>query len=830
MKKILKGLTLFLLTLVLIPIAKVNAQSYNDTIDDKAHWIPGDYVIKQSGATKKYQQMVIMERRSDRQFVYCLQPGTMLDENLVYTGYDDEDAYLLSSMSKEQWTRIKLLAYYGYGYGSHTDQHWYSITQFMIWQTVPRGQDIYFTDTLNGNRIAKYTAEMQELETLVSNHFKQPSFSNTNQEMTIGDTFNLTDNNGVLEHYSVTSSNNLSVSKNGNTLSITANEVGQSSVTLTKSDRRFNLPPIIYVDPTSQDVMVFGSYDPLKTSFNINVIGGKITINKKDSETNTSKPQGEATLEGAIYGVYKSDGTKIATITTDKNGFAQSGYLPSLGDFYLREEKASKGYQLDNTNYYFTLTKDNLYPVVDVHEKVINRDFEFTKVYANSSTGIMKAEPNVKFGFYHNGELYKTATTDSNGRIKINLPYGKYVVKQLSSTTNYEKADDFEIEVYDMGDTTYKVIANAEITAKLKVIKIDKDTGDIIARAGIKFKIFNVDKNEYVCQSVTYPNATTICEFETNSEGILITPYPIGSGHYLLEEVDQVIDGYLWNDKSEEFEIGENSELMNGNEYGILFEVKFENKEVKGQVDLKKYGEELVIENGSYHYDKIPLGNVAYNLYASEDIYSANGVLIYKKDSLIGTTKTLNDGSASFKDLYLGKYYLLEQSSSNGNVVDSTKHYFELTYKDQYTAIVIKNIELENHLPKGTLEFTKTDLVTGEAISNTKIEIYYVDEESDKLIFTGYTSEDGKIVIDNLFTGKFYIIETEASTGYQITNEKVLFEITEDGEIVKANMTNEQIVEIPNTGVTDSKILNIISIILIVVGTGFIIYDKTKRK
>ena len=56
------------------------------------------------------------------------------------------------------------------------------------------------------------------------------------------------------------------------------------------------------------------------------------------------------------------------------------------------------------------------------------------------------------------------------------------------------------------------------------------------------------------------------------------------------------------------------------------------------------------------------------------------------------------------------------------------------------------------------------------------------------------------------------------------------FEITEDGQIIKANMTNELVVEVPNTGISDSNILNIIGIVVIVLGIGYIAYDKFKKK
>ena len=130
--------------------------------------------------------------------------------------------------------------------------------------------------------------------------------------------------------------------------------------------------------------------------------------------------------------------------------------------------------------------------------------------------------------------------------------------------------DDFKFEVREVGETINKVFGNAEITARLKVIKIDQDTKQVIERSNIKFKIFDVKNNEYVSQTITYPTAMTIDTFETDDNGILITPYPLKSGTYYLEEVDQVIDGYLWNDKSVEFEIGGKTHRRLSHPYPVL--------------------------------------------------------------------------------------------------------------------------------------------------------------------------------------------------------------------------------------------------------------------
>ena len=176
------------------------------------------------------------------------------------------------------------------------------------------------------------------------------------------------------------------VTKNGNSLNITATEVGNITFDITRNGNRYGEPTKLYYAVDSQNVVRRGNIDPTRTNLEIKVVGGKVTPNKYDDETLTNTPQGEATLEGAVYGIYKDDGTKVGTVTTGKDGKATSDYLPSLGRFYLLEEMASTGYQLDKNKYYFEITTNNLFPEVQVFEKVISLDFDFTKVYANDKT------------------------------------------------------------------------------------------------------------------------------------------------------------------------------------------------------------------------------------------------------------------------------------------------------------------------------------------------------------------------------------------------------------------------------------------------------------
>lgn len=820
--KIINGLMLLLIGISCVPT--VNASTYNETFNDKSQWISGDYILKVKGSTRKYQQMTVITRNSDGSFVYCIEPGTPVSDGAVYPGQDFDQSYV-GQMTQEQWRRITLLAYYGYGYGNHTDIHWYTVTQYLIWQTVPHGYDIYFTDSLNGNRITKYTNEINELNRLVEEHNISPNITNDTIDMVIGDTVELTDSNNVLNKFEVVDTDNVSASISGNTLSITANDVGDGSVTISKRDKNYSHPAIIYYHPTSQDLMMRGAYDPIDVNLKIEIVGGKVSVKKVDMDTGLGIAQGDATLDGAVYGIYDLEGNRVGEVISKGGEYVTSDYLPSLGTFYLKEEKSSTGYELNETKYFFNITKEDLYPEIDVTEKVIERDLKIFKVYASDETGFLTGEPNVTFDIYlkSTGEKVTSITTDENGYATATLPYGTYTVRQVSSTEDHEMVEDFEIVVNEYSeDPIYKLLANAEITARLKVIKIDSETGNTIPVAGIKFKIFDVKNNEYVCQVTDKEQ----CVFETNDEGILLTPLPLESGTYRLEEQDQKLDGYLWNEEALTFAIGDDSTLINDDVFGAIVEVEFENTQVKGKVEINKTGEELIIEDDSYHYEKIKLEGAEFELRANEDII-VGGKTYYKKGELVTILVTDKDGYASIDNLPLGKYTLKEIKSANNNVLDPNTYEFELVYEDQYTEVVYKTFTLNNKYPKGELEFTKTDLVTGDPLPDTKIEIF---TENGVKVFEGRTDENGKIIITDLPVGKYFILESDAPDGYILNEEKMWFSITENGEIVKADMTNEKIVEVPNTLQEKDILIEIISATLLLSGIGIIIYAKKKSK
>lgn len=825
-KKIMKWVLIpvFLFCMLFIPNNSVKANS-SDSFYGK--WINNIYFSKFKNGIVRSEQARIIRRNSDGQFVYCIEPGTTLLENHLMPSYNSNQASI-SGMSEEKWNRIQKLAYYGYGYNGRTDDKWYAITQYLIWRTNTLGWDTYFTDSFRGNIIYPFQTEIAQLTKDVDEHFIKPSFDNKTFDINVGETLTLTDSNNVLSKYEIKSTNGASIGKSGNVINISHIEKGNIKIILEKKLQRFKSKPIVYVDDSSQNVMLAGNLDSVQAVININIHGGKVEIEKTDKDTGVNKPQGEsATLKGAIYGIYTENDIKVGTITTDENGQAISSELPKIGRYYLIEEKASQGYLIDDTTkYYFEITKEDLYPKIKVFEKIISRRFEFTKVFANEKTGIMTPEPNVVFGFFNSkNELVAKETTDSNGRIKVDLVYGTYIVKQLTSTPNYEKVDDFVIKVEEIGEPIYKVIANANIKAKLKVMKIDSESKEVLKIRGIKFKIFNIEEGKYVCHKISYPTLKDVCEFETDKNGEFVTPYDLKSGKYRLEEVDQIIDGYLWNNKTYEFEIGENSEIINDKDHGMILLLKYSNEQVNGKIEINKIGEELIKEDGSYRYEEIKLKDTIFNIYADEDIITKDGIVHYKKGDIVGTITTDENGYAFIDNLYLGKYYFQEIKTSNSNLqIDDKKYYFELKYKDQYTNLIVETILVKNYYKKGSLEFVKTDLSSGKTLENTIIEIYTTNDE---LIYTGVTDKDGKIIINDLPLGDYYILEKKAPENYKLNTEKHYFSIDENGEIEKFILTNELIIKIPNTSKNE---LNINFLIISGISFGLLVLIYVKKK
>lgn len=720
----------------------------------------------------------------DGKVAYCIEPRVHEGTNNYTEG--SWDAANLDDDIKDE---ILTITYYGYTYPGHNTIKYYAATQAMLWETIMGdGSWVKITTELWGKgKELDISAERAEIKRLVANHTKKPSFNGNTYETIVGDTIHLHDNNNVLSDYRINVENaKYTINENDLAITPTSNDVKVSFIKNLTYDSNYK---IFYGDGI-QNLIVYGNTDPVYADVKVNAYYGGVEMYKQDRETTTA--QGQASLASAIYGVYKNNGTLVTKLTTDEKGYAKSGEILERGDYYLQELVPSKGYKLDQTKYSFSV--NGKVPVkMYVKEDIIENSISILKQYGdvNGETTFLNAEPNVTFEIYYaNGKKYKEITTDKNGYASTKLPYGIWKFHQVNSTTGYAKIYDFNIIVDESSEENqhYNILNNSFPTY-VKVVKVDSETKKVIALANTTFKILNTDTNQIVTQ---YVGGKVYDEFSTDETGTFTTYLKIPSGNYKLIEV-KAPNGYVINKNGLFFSIGENTDFHYTN-YGPVIELKYENKPIKGQIEIIKKGEKVILEKNSFSYGEDYLKDVIFKIYANDDVVSSDGkTLYYEKGELVDTIITDKNGYATSKKLPLGKYYVIEDKTSSEYVLDVSKHEISLEKVDDSVELVYETLNLKNVLKKSKLEFTKTDLTTGEVIPNTKVEIYYASDKGDKLIYSGITDKNGKIIIDGLFVGDFYIVEIEPSTGYKINEEKEYFTVKENRQIIKANMTNEKI-------------------------------------
>ena len=546
MKKLIKYFVFILLlgtAFILNNNFKVKAESFyeGEYIDNM--WMTRDY----NGA-HWYQKARFFRNSANGKESYCLDPFDLFSENSYYSSSTN-----YSGFSNDTLNKIKLAAYYGYGYSGHTDKKWYAITQLVIWRYSVPGGNFYFTDGLDGNRISTYDSDINSLINMINNHYKKPSFDNSEHKVIIGNSLTLSDTNGVLSNYNITNGNGLNINKSGNSLVINTDKIGTYNISLAKNSSG-NSPTYFYTSSSSQNMMIRGNVDNVVSNLKIKVEGGYININKLDDDTKTCKAQGDASIDGAIYDIYH--GSELVDSLTIKDCKAKSKGLP-YGDYDIIERTPGIGYQKDDKSYLVTIDDTNSDYVLNLTNKVIKSNIEITKLYGSKEEENYKVEPNIEFGLYDkNDNLISTYVTNKSGYIKFELPYGRYTLKQLNTTENYDKVEDIKVIVDEKSDKKmHFVLKNNLSTTKIKIIKKDKDTNREILDSTALFKIKNITTGKYIYHIVG-GEKTNI--FRINKDGYLITDVDIEFGTYEIIEI-LAPNGYKLNKDKIILDINNNS-------------------------------------------------------------------------------------------------------------------------------------------------------------------------------------------------------------------------------------------------------------------------------
>ena len=453
---------------------------------------------------------------------------------------------------------------------------------------------------------------------------------------------------------------------------------------------------IRYVVPEAQSAAIEWNKVTQKSFHNI-LKKFRVTVTKSDSETGTA--QGDASLAGATYGIYKGE-TLIDSYTTDENSQFTTQYYVCDSDWSIREINPSEGYLLDPTVYPVG-AEPELYTIelndtaIDATEEIIKGNIAIIKHTDDGETQIETPEAGAEFEvFLKSAGSYEAAKEterdylicDENGFCQsIDLPYGLYSVRQKVGWPGREL---IEFEVYIAQDRqTYRfLINNANFESYIKIVKVDAETGKVIPYAGAGFQLYRPD-GSLITQTFTYPEITEIDTFYTNAEGYLITPEPLeyGSGYSLVEQFAPY--GYTLSTEPVYFDVTQDA---SSEESGVtIIEVVKENVAQKGIIKVSKTGEvfaSVAESNGVYQpvYEVQGLPGAVFEITAVEDVYTLDGTLRYSAGEVVDTITVDDSGNGQSKPLYLGKFEIREIEFPYGMVdTGAEPQIVELTYAGQ---------------------------------------------------------------------------------------------------------------------------------------------------
>ncbi|WP_430537821.1 SpaA isopeptide-forming pilin-related protein [Clostridium perfringens] len=507
------------------------------------------------------------------------------------------------------------------------------------------------------------------------------------------------------------------------------------------------------------------------------VIKGQIQIVKVDSE-NEEKP-----VEGAGFDVeaVKVDGIETGTVVdhvvTDKDGFAFTKPL-RYGEYKFVETDTPEGYWQSDREYHVNITEDNKTYVKYVKNEPIRAKLRVVKTDSKDNTPI----EGVKFQVRNTdtNELVtfknfvgilpvptKVLTTDKNGEIITpqNLDYGNYLLEEAEPKEGYIGIEPipFKIDenapledIKDLG-TIYTIkVSNDRITGDVELLKVDSETKEPLADVNFKFTCIDGFTKDQTW------------DLTSNEDG-KINLKGLEYGKYRVDEVSTLWN-YVLNKEPLYFEIKENGQEV---------KLEMENKKIRANVELIKIDADT----------KRPLEGGVFELWNGE--------------KLVGEYTTNKDGKISLEGLEAGNYYWKEVKAPNNYILDEDKALnFEIIEDGKTITTTV-----ENKVQTGDVDFTKTDVTTGENIEGAKIEIVGLEEHNKHIKFEFDSSLEGNKF--KLPVGKYQFKEIQAPNGYELSTEVGEFEVKAD-EVIKANLKNERttgVLEFAKTDVATGEVL-----------------------
>ena len=575
--------------------------------------------------------------------------------------------------------------------------------------------------------------------------------------------------------------------------------------------------PVKYVVPADQTATLTADATTTKTFKNI-LKKFTVEVTKQDSETTSA--QGDGTLAGAVYGLYK-DGELADTYTTDENGyFKTKEYV--CGNYTVQEISPSEGYLLDETVYSVGAEAENYFiehnPLsMTVTEDVIKGNIAMIKHSDDGSTQIETPEVGAEFEVYlKSSGSYANAveterdhlTCDENGFAQTkDMPYGVYTVHQTKGCEGTEFIADFDVNISENGQTYRYLINNAEFESYVKVVKVDSETGKTIPYEGAGFEIYG-SNGQKISMTFSYPTPTTIDTFYTNSEGYLITPEVLPYGEYSLVEV-QAPYGYALDKTPVAFSVSsENAEKENSL---TIVKVVKQNTAQKGKISVQKTGDiftsvttassaytnengEMIVNPTTYTpvFADGDLSGTVFQVTAKEDIVTADGTVRAYAGDVVSEITTDENGYAETEPLYLGKYEVREIKAPYGYVLNNEPKDVEVTYAGQeFEVRDTVNTAFENEYQSVRISLSKVmenDELFGIGNNNEYLSVRFglfaaedIQAADGTVIpVDGLISEISldenmtAVIAEKIPFGKYYVQEIATDEHYVLNGEKYL--------------------------------------------------------
>lgn len=560
-------------------------------------------------------------------------------------------------------------------------------------------------------------------------------------------------------------------------------------------------------------------------------VRGEIHVSKIDRDAEDYISQGDASLDGATYGLFAAkdiqhpngkSGTVHRKDELVAQGIITGGKVDFtdlyLGEYYVKELAAGEGYLCDSETTYPVNVGYEGQEVAIVHRNVtvkevvkrqafelikISEDGEQTetnlieragfKIYLISQLqgvkdGSLKPANGTSFvpedfigydysqdetaSYYSEGKKISVEElfTDKKGYLcSPELPYGKYVIFESTTPKNLQTINPFLVTVNEDSrePQPWRIFDDRPIQFYFKIIKEDAQTHRPVLENHAKYKIYDVENEMYVSMKVRYPEVKTIDVFETNDEGYLQTPEQLKMGTYRIEEVEAPA---LYVQQGFETTFMEDETVIPLNQVSINgFFQETPKKDIMITVDT----------------------NTAYEVEAGTGKYIV--VVRQKNDEAVGSLTIKKTGEFLTGAKEAGDNFITKVKNGFATAVNAVSGFFngkEVMEKSSGYSFLYES---------GPASGVKFSVFAAETIytpdgqkdeAGNRIVLY----KKDAMIAELVTGEDGNVTLNNLPVGKFYVRETDVGDNHFVLDpEKKEFEIKYRGQEVAVDYVSMEL-------------------------------------